>query len=56
MGTYDRKARLERIEREFAEYEETVRIRDRKENGKLWLLFGFGLYCILLGFMLGISL
>ncbi|MCP1476657.1 hypothetical protein ABIA54_004497 [Pseudomonas sp. EB276 TE3739] len=56
MSTYDRKARLERIEREFAEYEEKVRQKDKRENGKLWLLFCFGLYCILLGFMLGISL
>ena len=55
MSTYDRKARLEQIEREFAEYDEAVRNRDKRENGKLWLLFGFGLYCVLLGFMLGIS-
>lgn len=56
MSTYDRKARLEQIEREFAEYDEAVRNRDKRENGKLWLLFVFGLYCVLLGFMLGISL
>lgn len=56
MSTYDRKARLEQIEREFAEYEETLRIKGKSEGLRLWLLFGFGLYCVALGFILGISI
>lgn len=55
MSTYDRKARLEQIEREFAEYEETLRTKEKSESRRLWLLFGFGLYCVALGFILGIS-
>ncbi|MCU0120923.1 hypothetical protein N8H74_21895 [Pseudomonas sp. B2M1-30] len=55
MSTYDAKARRAKIEREIEEYAEEVRIKDKDEARKMWLLFGFGLYCMLLGVLLGRS-
>ena len=55
MSTFDRKARMEQIERELNKYAEAKRAEDKDEMYEMWLLLGFGLYCISLGVILGRS-
>jgi len=52
MSTYDRKARMERSEREHDEWVERMRIKHKGEMLPMLGLFGFGIFCMSLGFIL----
>lgn len=56
MSTYDRKARLERSEREHDEWVERMRIKHKGEMLPMLGLFGFGIFCMSLGFILARSI
>jgi hypothetical protein len=52
MSTYDRKARMEAMEREHDEWAERMRIKNKGEMYPVWGMLGFGIFCMSLGFLL----
>jgi len=53
MSTYDRKARMEAMEREHDEWAERMRIKNKRDMYPIWGMLGFGIFCMSLGFLLG---
>ena len=53
MNTYDLKARMEELEREHDEWAERVRIKNKGDMLPVWAMLAFGLFCMVMGFMLG---
>lgn len=56
MSTYDRKARMEELEREHDEWEERMRIKNKGDIYPIWGMLAFGLFCMSLGFLLARSI
>jgi hypothetical protein len=56
MSTYDRKARMQQIDREHDEWVEQMRIKNKGDMFPIWCLLGFGVFCMSLGFILARSI
>jgi hypothetical protein len=56
MSPYDRKARMEEMEREHDEWAERMRIKDKGDMFPVWATLAFGIFCWSLGFLLGRSI
>lgn len=56
MSTYDVKARGEQMDRELEEYVQAMRLEDKENMSRFWVLLGFGMFCLSLGFLFGRSL
>ncbi|VVM90056.1 hypothetical protein [Pseudomonas fluorescens] len=53
MSTYDRKARMEEMEREHDEWVERIRIKNKRDMYPIWAMLAFGMFCWSLGFFVG---
>ncbi|WP_248742033.1 MULTISPECIES: hypothetical protein [unclassified Pseudomonas] len=56
MNTFDRQAIIEQADREYDEWVEKMRIKDKESRYPVWSMLGFGLFCMSLGVILGRSI
>lgn len=52
MNTFDRKAMMERSDREHDEWAERVRLKNKGDMYPVWGMLAFGIFCMSLGFIL----